>query len=94
MYHKVVKVRNKAGIHCRPTSVILLEAQKYPSCHFKIASSSGISNLDSMISLLALGISYGEHVSITVEGDQEDIAGPAIASLFEFEFDFPDPHSV
>ena len=37
MIQKTVKVVNHAGIHCRPSSLIITEAEKYPNCKFLVA---------------------------------------------------------
>ncbi len=89
MYKKTAFVKNKAGIHCRPSSTILLEAQKFPDCHFKIYSDKGSSELGSMLSLLALGLSCGDKIEISAEGKNEAEAVERLYELFEFEFDFP-----
>ncbi len=89
MFKKTVKIRNTAGIHCRPTSAILLEVQKFPGCRFMISANSGNSELNSMLSLLALGLACGDVVNISAEGANELEACNRIAELFEFEFDFP-----
>ena len=89
MVSKTVKIANKAGIHCRPSSMILLEAQKFSGCSFKVKSKSGESGLNSMLSLIALGLGCGEEVTIEATGAGEEEACERIAELFAYEFDFP-----
>ena len=33
MYQQTVVIRNKAGIHCRPSSVIMFAAEPYAASH-------------------------------------------------------------
>ncbi|MBO5724942.1 MAG: HPr family phosphocarrier protein [Lentisphaeria bacterium] len=89
MFEKKVSIRNKAGIHCRPSSMILLEMEKFPNHKFKIVTEKGTgSELGSILDLLALGLQYGESAVLTVQGPDEEKAGKAIADLLEYEFDF------
>ena len=45
--------------------------------------------LDSILSLISLGLCKGEEATLSVEGPEEDKAVERIGDLFEFEFDFP-----
>ena len=88
MYEKTVVVRNKAGIHCRPSSVIILAAQEYPDHEFQIETSNGTCGLSGILDLLALGIQQGDSVKIKVTGPSEKECCEKLANLFEHEFDF------
>ncbi len=88
MFEKEIKVQNKAGIHCRPSSMILAEAEKYPGHVFRLISSNGESSLASILDLLALGLQCGDTAILKVTGPQEQEAGKKIAELLEYEFDF------
>lgn len=89
MFKKQAIVKNGAGIHCRPSSVILLEAKNFPDCRFKVFCDNGESNLDSILSLISLGLAKGDEVVIEAEGKDEEKACEKIAGLFGYEFDFP-----
>lgn len=89
MSSKTVKVINKAGIHCRPSSVILMAVQEFPGCKFKIKTKNGDSDLTSMISLISLGIACEEQVTVEVSGPDEEAACEKIAGFFAYNFDFP-----
>lgn len=90
MYEKTVIVKNKAGIHCRPSSAILMAAMNYSGDHnMQAVCSRGSSSLGSILELLALGLQCGETVTVKVEGPKESEIGPKLAELFEHEFDFP-----
>ena len=68
MHEKAIIVRNKAGIHCRPSSVILLAAQEYPNHDFQIITNNGTCGLQSILDLLSLGIQYGDTVRVVSMG--------------------------
>ncbi len=93
MAKQTVTVKNRDGIHCRPSSLILLSAQKFPDCSFRIVSDNGESNLKSILSLISLGLKCGEQVELEVEGGDADTACETLAGLFEYEFDFPKEES-
>ncbi len=89
MIERKVIIRNQAGIHCRPSSMILMAAQEFQGCTFKVSSKNGDSDLTSILSLISLGLERGSEVTVTADGPSEDAAMEKIAGLFAFEFDFP-----
>jgi phosphotransferase system HPr (HPr) family protein len=89
MFEKEVTIKNSAGIHCRPSSMILAAVENFPGHEFKIDSEKGGSTLGSIMELLALGLQRGDKVKISVSGPDENEAGVKMAGLFSHEFDFP-----
>ena len=89
MAEKTVKVKNEAGIHCRPSSRIMQKIMEYPDCSFLLDTTRGSADLSSILSLMSLGLQKGDKVTIKVEGPEDEKACAEIAGLFEFEFDFP-----
>ena len=88
MQERLIRVRNKAGIHCRPSSLIISEAEKFPGHIFSLNSARGTSSLTSILDLLALGLQSGDAATLRVSGPQEQEAGAKIAELLEREYDF------
>ena len=90
MFEKTVIILNKAGIHCRPSSAILMAAMEFSQDHkMEATCERGSSGLGSILELLALGLQCGETVTVRVEGPKENEIGPKLAELFAHEFDFP-----
>lgn len=85
------QVHNRAGIHCRPSSVILNTVnQEFPDHRFTVIASDGQeTELNSILSLISLGLACGDRADLRVEGPQEEKALARIGDLFEYEFDFP-----
>jgi phosphocarrier protein len=81
-------IRNRDGIHCRPSVVIVKAMEGYPG-RIRIANDMGETNLQSVMSLMTLGLRSGDSVSITVTGPDEDVTCRKIVELFETHFDFP-----
>ncbi len=91
MQKRNVTIRNRAGIHCRPSSVILNTVNSEFPCHtFVLTAPSGDTcELNSIMGLLALGLACGDQAELTVEGPDEERAADKIAELLEHEYDFP-----
>ena len=89
MVEKVVTIRNHAGIHCRPSSVILEAVGKYNGVEFNVIAPNGESDLSSILGLLSLGLHCDDQATLQVSGEKEEEILEEIANLFEYEFDFP-----
>lgn len=91
MQERVVTVRNNAGIHCRPSGVILTTMKnEFPDHRLYILTADGeISEIDGILALISLALSKGTTVTLQIEGVDEERAIRKIGDLFEFEFDFP-----
>ena len=91
MQTRNVTIRNTAGIHCRPSSVILNAINaEFADQKFSLTNSRGEScELNSIMGLLALGLACTDTATLTVEGVDEERAADRIASLLETEYDFP-----
>lgn len=91
MKERLVTIRNKAGIHCRPSSVILNTISKeFPDHRFEVIADGASTELNSILALISLGLSCGTQVVVQVEGADEENALKRIGDLFEYEFDFPE----
>ena len=91
MRERVVTIRNKAGIHCRPSGVILAAIKnEFPDHTFQLLTADGdVTELDGILTLISLALTRGSTVCLRAEGPDEDKAVKRIGDLFEFEFDFP-----
>ena len=91
MQERVVTVRNNAGIHCRPSGVILSAIRnEFPDHSFRlITADGGSTEIDSILTLISLALTKGTSVRLTAEGVDEERAIRRIGDLFEYEFDFP-----
>lgn len=90
MKERQVTIRNKAGIHCRPSSMILNSIhQNYPLHTFLVVKDGEATELNSILSLISLGLISGDKAMLQVSGVDEDKAISDIGDLFEYEFDFP-----
>lgn len=89
MVEKKVTVKNKAGIHCRPSSVIITVIEQFPEVEFKLISENGTSCMHSILELLALGLQQGDEATLQAKGPNETEACEIVAAALEKEYDFP-----
>ncbi|MCF7953043.1 MAG: HPr family phosphocarrier protein [Spirochaetales bacterium] len=86
MIEKVVTVKNRAGIHARPASLIVKTANKYDADLFFEKDEMRI-NGKSIMGIITLGASYKTEIKIITEGTDEEEAAEAIAQLFINRFE-------
>jgi phosphocarrier protein HPr len=81
-------IKNKAGIHVRPSGLIIQAVKDFPG-KIVIRKNHAESVLDTAIDLLALGLLRGDAITIEVHGPGEERLCTRLKELFETEFDFP-----
>jgi phosphocarrier protein len=90
MRRRLITIKNQAGIHCRPSSVILTTIQQeFPDHLFELKTGDKITELSSILALISLGLAKGTEVILQVTGEKEEEAIDRIGNLFESDFDFP-----
>lgn len=84
MYSKIVKVFNKDGLHARPASMFIKEANKYQSdIRIKRLNDDNVVNAKSIIMLLSMGLLEGEEIQLLAEGTDEVKAINSLKNLIE-----------
>ena len=86
MTEKAVKVSNRAGIHARP-SALLVQTTKNFKANIYIEKNNDRINAKSIMGVITLGASYGTELKIIAEGEDEQAAVEAVAKLFESKFE-------
>lgn len=84
MIEKNFNVIDKSGIHARPASVLVSVASDYES-EIKIIYKEKTVNLKSILSVMALGIPFGEEFKINAEGLDEEEALKKLEETLEKE---------
>ena len=85
MITREVTVRNKAGVHTRPASMIVREAARFSS-EFFIRKDGYEINGKSIIGVMTLAAEQGATLDLLFEGDDEAEAADALEALFERGF--------
>lgn len=80
-----VVVRNRAGIHTRPASMIVRAASKFASDFF-IQKDGYEINGKSIIGVMTLAAEQGSTVTLVFDGADENDAAAAVVALFEDGF--------
>jgi len=86
MTEKIVKVINRAGVHARP-SALLVQTTKNFSSNIYMEKGSDRINAKSIMGIITLGASYGTEIKIIAEGEDEEEAIEILAKLFESKFE-------
>ena len=86
MKQETVTIKNRAGIHARPSALIVKTANGYDSEIFLELDDMRI-NAKSIMGIITLGANYKSIIQIIAEGDDEEEAVTAIARLFENRFE-------
>ena len=88
MFETKATIRNEAGIHCRPSAILIKAGMAYAG-KILISAKSGTCTLTSALECIMLGLEKGAKVTIQVTGPDEEEFGKKLAELFETHFDFP-----
>ena len=87
MVKREAVIQNEAGIHCRP-SAILVETRNAYCGEVIVRSEQGVITLKSALECIMLGLEKGARVTIEVEGPDEAQFAEELVALFERQFDF------
>ena len=85
MIEREVTVRNRAGLHTRPASMLVKTASQFDSEIFLRRDNYEI-NGKSVIGVMTLAAEQGATLDLIVEGEDEEHAADAIADLFQDGF--------
>ncbi|SEF88065.1 phosphocarrier protein [Caloramator fervidus] len=82
MIERKVIIKNPTGLHARPASLLVKEANKFKS-EIMINKGGKDVNAKSILSVLSLGVSNGDEIIIKANGEDEKEAMDAIINLIE-----------
>jgi phosphocarrier protein len=88
MVTREVTVRNRAGLHTRPASMIVREASRFKA-EFYIRKDGYEINGKSIIGVMTLAAEQGVTLDLIFDGADESDAADAMAALFERGFGEP-----
>ena len=86
MVEKLLTVKNRAGIHARPATLIAQLANKFTS-EITLEKDSIVINAKSIMGVITMAAGYNTTLTLKVEGPDESEAASAIEDLFEKKFD-------
>lgn len=86
MVEKILTVRNRAGIHARPASLIAQTANKFAS-EILLENNDTTVNAKSIMGVITMAAGYNTNLTLKADGSDEADAVAAIAALFENKFE-------
>jgi phosphocarrier protein len=86
MIEKNVTVINRAGIHARPSAVLVQTTKNFKSTIYFEKNDDRI-NAKSIMGIITLGAAYGTILRIIADGEDEQAAVDAVSKLFESKFE-------
>ena len=86
MIEKIVTVVNRAGIHARP-SALLVQTTKNFKANIYFEKGTDRINAKSIMGIITLGAGYGTEIKIIADGEDEEAAIDTLARLFESKFE-------
>lgn len=85
MIERELTIRNRAGLHTRPASMLVKTASRFEADVYLQRDNYEI-NGKSVIGVMTLAAEQGATLTLVVEGDDEEAAAAAITELFEDGF--------
>ena len=86
MIEKDVVIKNRAGIHARPASLLVQTASRFGSQIYLEKDGERI-NGKSIMGIITLGASYNSTITISADGEDEQQAVDRLVELFENRFE-------
>ena len=86
MTEQTITIVNRAGIHARPSAMVVQVTKNY-SCNIYFEKGNDRINAKSIMGIITLGAGYGTEIKIIAEGDDEEAAVQALVRLFESKFE-------
>jgi phosphocarrier protein len=86
MVEQTVTIQNRAGIHARPSAMLVQTAMDFQSNIYLEKGNDRI-NGKSIMGILTLGASYGSEIRVIAEGEDEQPALEAMVNLINKKFE-------
>lgn len=87
MIEREVIIRNKYGLHARPSAAFVQVASQFKSDIF-VTYEDKMANGKSIISIMILAAECGAKIRLKITGDDEEEAMEALSGLIENKFNF------
>lgn len=79
---RTITIKNSTGLHARPIAILVKKTNAFP-CEISLVKGEKKANAKSIMSVLALGVSANERITILTAGDKEDEAMQVIGDFLE-----------
>ncbi|MBR3539027.1 MAG: HPr family phosphocarrier protein [Eubacterium sp.] len=75
-------ITDEVGIHARPAGLLVKEAKQFTST-IMISKGDKSAKATALMKLMGMGVKKGDEITVTVEGDDEDVAAAAIEKFLK-----------
>lgn len=82
MKNFIYEIKDEMGIHARPAGQLAKEAKNYKSV-ITLESGDKKAEATKLMAVMALAVKCGHTVTVTVEGEDEDVAVEGMKNFFE-----------
>jgi phosphocarrier protein len=86
MVEKIVTIQNRAGIHARPSALIVQKCKDF-KCNVYLEKDNDRINAKSIMGIITLGATYGTEIKIIAEGEDEQESLDILVKLFDSKFE-------
>ncbi|MBQ9239058.1 MAG: HPr family phosphocarrier protein [Treponema sp.] len=86
MVEQQLVVKNRAGVHARPASLIAQTANKF-ACEISLERDGMTINAKSIMGVITMAAGYNTVLVLRADGSDELAAAQAIAALFDSKFE-------
>ena len=86
MTEKTTTIKNRAGIHARPATLIVKEASRFQA-NVYIEKGTEKINAKSILNILTLGGTYNSEIKVIADGSDEQEAVDTLISLIDSKFE-------
>jgi phosphocarrier protein HPr len=87
MISRKATIVNKNGIHVRPSQIIAAAVAGYPG-KITVRKDDYTVNSISAMNLLTMALLENDQITVTVDGEDDELVAEKLISLFEHHFDF------
>ena len=81
-------VKNKYGIHCRPSGVISKAVRGYEGVIEIVNEEGKVGSPKSVLSMLGLCLAFGDSFTVNVTGPDEEAVCSKLVELLESEYEY------
>ena len=78
-------ITEPVGLHARPAGMLNKEARKYKSA-ILVHKGGKSANVLRLMALMQLGVKFGDTVTVTIEGEDEETVAPIVEEFFKANF--------
>ena len=75
-------VKDACGIHARPAGLLVKTVKGFASTA-TLEKDGKSCDMRKLMALMGMGVKCGDAVTVTVEGEDEDVAAPALEQFFK-----------